>query len=38
MRLQTYILAGLMAGLTLASPARAQEIDLSPVQNVLQGC
>ena len=37
MRLQTYIFAGLMAGLALASPARAQEIDLSPVENVLQG-
>ena len=27
----------LLTGLALASPARAQEIDLSPVQNVLQG-
>lgn len=32
-----YNSAVLLTGLALASPARAQEIDLSPVQNVLQG-
>ena len=32
-----YNLAALLAGLAVAGPARAQEIDLSPVQNVLQG-
>lgn len=32
-----YNLVVLLAGLAMASPARAQEIDLSPVQNVLQG-
>lgn len=37
MRLQSYIFASIAAGLALASPARAQEIDLSPVENVLQG-
>ena len=32
-----YNLAAVLAGLAVAGPARAQEIDLSPVQNVLQG-
>jgi type IV secretion system protein VirB2 len=32
-----YNIAALLAGLAVAGPARAQEIDLSPVQNVLQG-
>ena len=32
-----YNFAVLLTGLAMASPARAQEIDLSPVQNVLQG-
>lgn len=32
-----YNLAVVLAGLAVAGPARAQEIDLSPVQNVLQG-
>ena len=34
---QKYNLAVVLAGLAVADPARAQEIDLSPVQNVLQG-
>ena len=32
-----YNLALVLAGLAVAGPAQAQEIDLSPVQNVLQG-
>lgn len=32
-----YNFAVTLAGLAVAGPARAQEIDLSPVQNVLQG-
>lgn len=32
-----YNFAVVLAGLAVAGPARAQEIDLSPVQNVLQG-
>ena len=37
MKKHKYNLAAVLAGLVVASPARAQEIDLSPVQNVLQG-
>ena len=37
MKLQTYIIAGLVLALAVASPALAQTVDLSPVQNVLQG-
>lgn len=36
-KIHKYNLAVVLAGLALAGPARAQEIDLSPVQNVLQG-
>ena len=32
-----YIFVAPFAGMAMARPARAQEIDLSPVQNVLQG-
>ena len=37
MKLQTYIIAGLVLALAVAEPALAQTVDLSPVQNVLQG-
>ncbi len=37
MKLQKYIVVGLMLALAVASPALAQTVDLSPVQNVLQG-
>ena len=36
-KIHKYNLAVVLAGLAVAGPARAQEIDLSPVQNVLQG-
>ena len=37
MQLQNYMIAGLGVALMVASPALAQTVDLSPVQNVLQG-
>ena len=37
MKLQTYIIAGLVLAVAVASPALAQTVDLSPVRNVLQG-
>ena len=37
MQLQNYMIVGLSVALMVASPALAQTVDLSPVQNVLQG-
>ena len=37
MQLRNYIIVGLGLALMVASPALAQTVDLSPVQNVLQG-
>ena len=37
MQLQSYMIVGLSVALMVASPALAQTVDLSPVQNVLQG-
>ena len=37
MQLQSYMIVGLGVALMVASPALAQTVDLSPVQNVLQG-
>ena len=37
MQIQNYMIVGLGVALTVASPALAQTVDLSPVQNVLQG-
>lgn len=37
MRLQYYLLVSLTGGLAAANPAFAQTVDLSPLQNVLQG-
>lgn len=37
MQLQRYMIVGLGVALMVASPALAQTVDLSPVQNVLQG-
>ena len=37
MQLRNYMIVGLGLALMVASPALAQTVDLSPVQNVLQG-
>ncbi len=37
MQTQNYMIVGLGVALMAASPALAQTVDLSPVQNVLQG-
>ena len=37
MQIQNYMIVGLGVALMVASPALAQTVDLSPVQNVLQG-
>ena len=37
MQLQNYMIVGLSVALMVASPALEQTVDLSPVQNVLQG-
>ena len=36
MKVQQYVIVGLTLALTAGSPALAQAVDLSPVQNVLQ--